>query len=337
MPALPTGPLRKLSPLALALLAAAGCAAPPSLPAGAAFLPTDSVFVLSMNLPTLTSTDLYRQLKESGGTVGLNRLNVVKFATAAGLDPFKDVKWLTFVGRKRGDNQIPIDELSAVASGFDGKKVLDYLKRSGLPSDPHAGIDIFPIVIVQDRCRFCVSVLDDTSAAFGDGETLKSMAETRAAGAAGLAGDESVRALLTRIDARAAVWGLVRGPNLAGALTEALAKIQTGVAASGPMAPVSEVAFFATAGENIVVAIEALAANHDDALRIADAIQGMGSVGQMALKQVKPEDSALLSSFRVAADGRAVRVSASVPQAKLVELASAATNSLFKGAFPGLN
>jgi len=36
-------------------------------------------------------------------------------------------------------------------------------------------------------------------------------------------------------------------------------------------------------------------------------------------------------------DGSAVRVSAAVPQSKLVELASAATTSLFKGAFPGLN
>src|SRR5882724_9124066 len=121
MPVPPARPFRKIIPLTLALLGAAGCAAPPPLPAGSTFLPKDAVFVLSLDIPTLTSTDLFRRLKESGGTVGVNRLNVVKFATAAGLDPFKDVKWLTFVGRKRSDDQIPIDELSAVATGFDGK------------------------------------------------------------------------------------------------------------------------------------------------------------------------------------------------------------------------
>lgn len=311
-----------------------GCALARPLPAGSTYLPKDTVFVLSLDLPTLTSTDLFKELKDSGGSVGANRINLLKFARAAGLDPFRDVKWLTFVGRKRGGTEIPIDELSAVASGFDGKKVYAFLKDSGLPSDPHEGMDIFPIVIVQDRCRFCIGVLDDMTAAFGDGETLRAMAEVRRAAGSGLAADETAAALLSRLDGRAAVWGLVRGENLTGTLTDLLARAQGGSTSSGALAPISEVSFFATAGENIVVAVEAMAGSPDDAMKIADVIQGAGSLGKLALKQAKPEASGLLASFRVQVDGRLIRASASVPQARLVELARTATGSLFNGAFP---
>jgi len=322
----------------VALLASilSGCAAGKPLPPGAAYLPRDSVFVLSLDLPTLTSSDLYKELKESGGRVGLNRINLLNFAKAAGLDPFKDVKWVTFVGRGRGDSAVPIDELSAVASGFDGKKVYDFLKGSGLPSNPHEGMDIFPIVIVQDRCRFCLGVLDDTTAAFGDGETLKAMADVRHAQGSGISSETSAAALLGRIDPRAAVWGLVRGKDLSSGLADLLARIQGGSKGTAGLAPISDLSFFVTPGENVVVAVDALAGSNEDALLMADVLQGAGSLGKLALKQAKPEESGLLSSFRVQVDGRLVRVSASVPQAKLVELARAAAGGLFNSAFPSI-
>jgi len=314
----------------------AGCATGKPLPSGAAYLPRDSVFVVSFDLPTLTATDLYKELKESGGAVGLNRINLIKFAKAAGLDPFRDVKWLTFVGRRRGESEIPINELSAVASGFDGKKVYGFLKGSGLPSDPYEGMDIFPIVIVKDHCRFCLGVLDDTTAAFGDGETLKAMADVRHAPDTGVASEAAATALLRRIDPRAAAWGLVRGKNLSEGLADLLARLQGASKGAGALAPISDVSFFAVPGENIVVAVDALAGSDEDALLIADVIQGAGSLGKLALKQAKPEQSALLSSFRVQVDGKLIRVSASVPQAKLVELARQVAGGLFDSVLPGV-
>jgi hypothetical protein len=329
--------MRILNRTAVAALATllASCAANRPLPPGATYLPADSVFVLSLNLPTLTSSDLYKELKDSGGAVGLNRINLLKFAKAAGLDPFKDVTWLTFVGR-RGETDVPIDQLSAVASGFDGRKVYDYLKGSGLPSDPHEGMDIFPIVIVQDRCRFCLGVLDDATAAFGDGETLKAMADVRHAASSGLASETTAASLLRTVDPKAAVWGMVRGKDLSSGLADLLARIQGGSKGPGALAPITDLSFFVMSGENVVVAVDALAGSNEDALLIADVIQGAGSLGKLALKQAKPEESGLLSSFRVQVDGKRVRVSASVPQAKLVELARTAAGGLFNAAFPAL-
>ncbi len=313
--------------LAPSLLA---CGPASRLPEGAAYLPPDSRFVLSLDIPTLASTDLYRTLMESGGAVGVNRTNLLKFAQAAGLDWTRDVKWLTFVGRGERDDGISVDQLSAVASGtFDGRRVHQSLKDSGLPAERHVGVDIFPVVIVEGRCRFCISVLDDATAAFGDGETLRSLAEVRGSPQASLARDAGARRLLARIDRRAAAWGLVRGRDLSAALAAMLARLQQGSGGAPPPAPVTDLSFFVTPGEKITVAVDALTGSPEDALLVADVLEGAGALGRLALRQARPEASGLLSSFRVEVDGRLVRASASVPQARLVELARSAAAGFF--------
>jgi hypothetical protein len=320
---------------ALALLMS-GCGLAAGLPDGAEFIPSDSAFVLALNLPALTATDLYKLLEERGGAVGLNRLNFFQFAKATGLDPLRDVRSLTFVGRGRGEEGPELDQLSAIVSGsFDGKKVYDFLKDSGLPFMTHADLDIFQIVIVEGRCRLCVAVLDDATATFGDGETLQAMAEARRDPAAAVTSDPTANRLLTRVDNRAAIWGLARGRRLAGSLGGFLQKMTEQQANLAAFTAIEDISFFVAAGESILVAADAVVGSEEDALLVADILKGAGAMGRMALKQARPEASRFLTSFKVQVDGFVVRASTSFPQSDLVDLADSAMSDMFPVPFQG--
>ncbi len=311
-------------------LASAACGIAAGLPAGAEYIPPDTAFVLAMNLEALASTDLYKELAQRGGAVGLNRLNFFQFAKATGLDPSRDVEWLTFVGRGQTEEGPPIDQLSALVRGsFDGKKVYDFLKDSGLPFETHAGLDIFQVVIVEDRCRLCVAVLDDATAAFGDGETLRSRGEAREGAAPGLTGDATAARILSRVDRNAAIWGLARGRQLAGALGGFLGKMAEQTKEISAFASIEDIAFFVTADETILLAADAMARNEEEALLIADILEGAGAMGKLALKQTGAEASRLLAGFDVQVDGELVRASTTFPQSALVEIAQSAMADMF--------
>ena len=320
-------PMRKLlRPAAAlaALLATSACGGAYRVPPEAGSLPADVGIVLSLDLPALASTDIYRELQERGGQVGLNRINFYKFAQAAGIDPVRDVRWLTLLGRRHAEEGPIVDELSAIASGtFDGKKMHDFLADSGMPRDVHEGMEIFSMVVVDGRCRFCIAVLDDTTAAFGDGDTLRACAEARRSPETSLARDPSARRLLARVDGRAAIWGLTRGPRLAGPLTDFLARLG-GSAPASAVGSVKDVSFFVVPGESIFAAVDALAGSDEDARLVADVLQGAGSLGRLAVKQAKPDAADLMSSFRVEVDGTLIRASASVSSARLLEMARSA-------------
>lgn len=314
---------RILTPLLIALTAA-GCALQSRLPRGAVYIPSDAAFVLSLDLPAIAATELYKELERQGGAVGLNRLNFFKFASMVGLDPLKDVRSLTFLGRTQEGAGPQIDELSAVVSGsFDGGKARQFLKESGIPFETHVGLDIYQVVIVEDRCRLCIAVLDDTTAAFGDGETLRAMAEGRRDAAMTLSADPTARRLLSRIDNRAAIWGLVRGKNFAEPFAKMLSDMAGGNPTAEAIGTVRDVSFFVAAERVITVAVDAVVKSAEDALLVADILEGAGAVGKLALKQAKPEASHLLATFKVQVDGELLRASTSFPEASLVELAQA--------------
>lgn len=318
--------------VAAAALAIAGCSFQARLPRGAVYLPADAAFVLSLDLQALASTDLYKELEQRGGAVALNRLNFLKFAQVAGIDPVKDVRWLTFSGRGASEIGPGIDELSAVVSGtFDGKRIDDFLKDSGLPFESHMDLDIYQVVMVEGRCRLCIAILDDTTAAFGDGETLRAMAEGRGNPDLSLPGDETARRLLSRVDTRAAIWGLVRGKDFAGPFADLMTRLAGGSATAEAIGTVRDVAFFVSAGRDVTVAVDALARSSEDALIVADILEGAGAIGKLALKQAKPEASQLLTTFRVQVDGELLRASTSFPQASLLELSRTFASDVLGG------
>lgn len=211
-----------------------------------------------------------------------------------------------------------LEEMSGLVMGtFDGRKVHDFLADSGLPKRQVGDIDIFEFLVIEDRCRFCLAVLDSSTAAFGDGETLAKIAQVKAGAAAGLAGEERAARLLRRIARGAEAWGIVRADDLRETLSDILRRVSADAGALGRLGPIHEASFSFDTAEPMRAVVEFTATSGEDAMLVADVLKGAESLGRLAIKEAKPEFSRLLSDMLIEADGAIVRVSTSIPHSDI--------------------
>ncbi|HKY32129.1 MAG TPA: hypothetical protein VJV23_06310 [Candidatus Polarisedimenticolia bacterium] len=293
---------------AAALTAACGVRKP--LPEGAELIPADTTFALSLDVQALTSSRLYEMYQDQA-ILGKNRLNFYKFAEATGLDPGKDVQRVIFLARA---GEGGLEEMSGVAIGtFDGRKVSDFLKDSGLPSHDVAGMPIYEILFLEGRCRFCVAVADASTALFGDGETLAKIAQVRAGRTAGLSSEERPGRLLRRMQRDPEAWGIIRAHDLKGPLQQALGRLDANTGGLAALGPLQELAFSFDTAEPMRVLVEMSASSEKDAMRMADVLKGGESLARLALEQTKPEMGRLLQDLVIEADTGLVRMAGSIP------------------------
>jgi hypothetical protein len=299
----------------LALMGLVACGLRKPLPEGAELIPADATFAVSLDVPSLLKSRLYALYKERESAFGLNRVNFYKFAQATGLDPSRDVQRLIFMATA---GEKGLQEMSGVAIGtFDGRKVLDYLKNTGLPSRQVEGMDIFEIIVLEGRCRFCVGVVDSSTAVFGDGETLEKIAKVRSGAMQGLSSQERAGRLLRRMGRDPEGWGIIRANDLKGRLQEILGGLNANASALGALGPIQEISFSFDDAEPMRVLLEVTAATDDDAMRIADILKGAESLGRLALKEARPELGGLMSDMMIEADTGIVRVAGSLPASEV--------------------
>ncbi|HEY3176859.1 MAG TPA: hypothetical protein VGK94_13975 [Candidatus Polarisedimenticolia bacterium] len=301
--------------VAMTAAIAAGCSSRSPIPEGAELIPSDATFAISVDLPAIQNSELYRKLQSDERFFGSNRLNFLKFAAATGLDPSKDIRRLLFMARA-GDEGL--EEMSGIVIGaFDGRKVHDFLADSGLPKRQVAGIDVFEFLVIEDRCRFCLAVLDSSTAAFGDGETLTKIAQVKGGTAPGLAGEERAARLLRRIARGSEAWGILRADDLRETLSGILKRVSADAGALARLGPIHEASFSFDTAEPMRAVIEFTATSSEDAMLVADVLKGAESLGRLAIKEAKPEFARLMSDMLIEADGGIVRVSTSIPQADI--------------------
>ncbi len=301
-----------LTAAVVALLScAASCASRGSLPAGAELIPHDVTFALSFDLQALMSSELYRRYGADERLLGMNRRNFYKFAEATGLDPSRDISRILFLART-GEGSL--EEMSALVTGtFDGGRVRDYLISTGLPRQTAGGMDIFELILVNGRCRFCLAVVDASTAAFGDGETLRKIAELRSGAAEGLAAQAGPARLLGRVGRHAEAWGFLQGEDLRGALTRVLGSVSADGSQISRLGPLREAAFSFDTAEPMRLVVEIAADTDEDALLVADVLKGAEAFGRLALKEARPELARLVSDLIIDADTGIVRVAGSIP------------------------
>jgi len=303
----------------MAAMMLAGCSARSSIPEGAELIPTDATFAISVDVPAIQSSELYKRYQSDERFFGSNRLNFLKFAEATGLNPSTDIKRLLFMARA-GD--AGLEEMSGVVTGtFDGRKVHDFLADSGLPRRQVGSIDIFEFLVIEDRCRFCLAVLDASTAAFGDGETLTKIAQVKAGTAPALAGEERAARLLRRIGRGSEAWGIVRTDDLKVALLEVLKRVSADSGALGKLEPIHEASFSFDTGEPMRVVVELTATTNEDAMLVADVLKGAEALGRLAIREARPELSNIMTGLLIEADAGIVRVSASIPRADVESVA----------------
>jgi len=305
--------------VSLAALPGTACGNRSPLPEGAEVIPADATFALSIDLKAILNSDLYRRLEGDERFFGRNRLNFYRFAEATGLDPGKDITRLLLVARAGSEG---LEEMSGLVIGsFDGRKVRDFLADSGLPSRKVGQTDIFEMVVINEKCLFCVAVVDAGTAAFGDGGTLAKIAQVKAGEAPGMADQEGPGRLLRRVGRSPEAWGIARTADFKKSITEMLSQVSVGGGALAALGPIQEIAFSFDTTEPLRLLLEMTASSHEDALRVADVLKGSESLGRLALKEARPELGVLLSDLLIEADTGIVRAVGTLPSSDL-ELAA---------------
>ena len=297
--------------LGAATLVSCGSGSP--IPEGAELIPADATFAVSVDIPAVFNSAIYKRYQSDERFFGSNRINFYKFAQATGLDPTKDITRLLLMARA-GD--AGIEEMSGIVVGtFNGRKVHDFLTESGLPSRKVAGIDIFEFLVIEDRCRFCLAVIDSSMAGFGDGETLAKIAQVRSGEIPALAGEERAGRLLRRIGRNTEAWGILRADDLRSAISGFMSRMSADTSALSKLGPIHEGAFSIDVAEPLRVVVELTTSTQQDAMLVADVIKGGEALGRLALKEAKPQMAHFLSDLLIEADTGVVRVAVSVPDA----------------------
>ena len=296
-------------------LCAMSCGLRAPLPEGAELIPGDATFAVSVDVPAILDSNLYKTLRSNESYFGQNRANFYRFAEATGLDPTKDIQRVLFLARASEDG---IAQMTGVVIGsFDGRKVHDYLAESGLPVRQVEGMDIFEMVVVSDRCVFCLAVVDSSTAAFGAEETLEAIAKIRGGKEKGLADEERAGRLLRRVGRHPEAWGILRAENLTSGLMGMFERITGDTSALDALGPIRDVSFSFDTAEPLRILIEMAADSENDALLVADVLKGAESVGRIALREARPEMGGLMSDIVIEADTGIVRLAGSVPSSDI--------------------
>jgi len=302
------------------------------LPEGAELIPADATFAISVDVKAILESRLYKMYEQNESVFGRNRLNFYRFAEATGLNPATDIKRLLFMARADDEG---LADMSGLAVGtFDGRKVHDYLVGSGLPSHKVEGMDIFEFIVIGDKCRFCLAVVDASTAAFGDGETLEKIARIHAGQAPNLAEQEGPGRLIRRVGRGAEAWGIVRAADFKDALTNGLKQLSADTSALSALGPIQEVAFSFDTEEPMRVLIEATTSTEQDALLVADVLKGAESMARLTLRETKPEVAMLMSDLQIGADTGVVRVAGSLPASDVETLTRLAGVPWLRGVAP---
>jgi hypothetical protein len=315
----------------LAALSAVACGGR-SLPEGVDLVPADATFAISLDVPAIMSSELYEALESSDGLFGRNRMNFYRFAEAAGLDPRTDIRRLIFLMRagKKG-----VEDMSAIVTGsFDGKKVHDYLTDSGLPVHQVSGTDIFEFIMINDECRFCMAVIDEHTAAFGDGQTLAKIAKVHEGSMPALSSDGTIGRLLSRLGRDPDVWAVLMTSDISGALADLMSRVSADAGGLKGLGPVRGAAFSFNATDPMRVLIELAADSEEDAMLVADILKGGEALGRLALRESRPELARIMSDLAIEADTELIRITGSVPSADIQTVTRLLGKSLMEGVSP---
>jgi hypothetical protein len=176
-----------------------------------------------------------------------------------------------------------------------------------------AGTDIFEFLVIEGRCRFCLAVMDAGTAAFGDGETLRKMAQVKAGTLPGMATVEGPARLLRRMGHGPEFWGLARADNFKQSLSEMLRNMSRDASALSALGPIHEVAFSFDSADPMRFVLELTASSDKDAMLVADVMKGLEAVGRLTLNQARPELGQLVRDLHIEADTGLVRASGTIP------------------------
>jgi hypothetical protein len=296
-----------LTVAALALLPCLGAAAAEPSGLQMAIVPADAVWVLHLDMEKLASSALFKMLTEAGGGPDIQQ-KAGEFFEKFKMDPFKDLKAVTVFGRGEAGEEPVV----AVSGNFDKAHLLGLLKADSSHKETPYGK--YTLYSWQDK-HFGVFVNDNLALITEKEEDIKSALDAVDGKAKNISSSPLVSRLQKEsanaiaVGAVADVAGLTGERKGAAASHEKpaiLAKMQSATGA------ISEI------GEKLSLKIEIVAASVQVAKDIEQAVRGM--IALVNLQFTDSDAQLLTQSINVKVDGERVRIDASYPTAKLMEI-----------------
>jgi hypothetical protein len=280
------------------------------LPAEGLALPSDTRFVVGMDVRRFAASPFYKKYGQARAAVRPEALRELQEKT--GVNPERDVDQVVIAG-SRGDGREA--GVVLVFGRFDRTRIGRLLETEGKGTTWKTvhGATVY-LFAEGRRGAGALAFLDDHAVVLGSQASVVSVLASRASGSQSLRGNAALVALLERVRPGATLW-MVGDQTLLANIPKAIPA--PGAPGSGGSALVSLPplkSLVVTAELDPAIAFDATgeAADEAAAKSLADVVRGFVALVQIQASQ-KPELSALASAVSVTTEATKVRVSGRFP------------------------
>lgn len=273
-----------------------GAASAGRLPDALSSIPPDYEFLFGANVPKLADSPAFAKLRQSPQA----GKEYAAFIEKTGIDPARDISYLVGAGRSlqagRGEGLV-------IASGtFDRDAVLDYVRARSAPVEIEYGGST--VMMIPDpksgALENGIVFLHEDQIAAGDLDSLKAALDLRGRAGQSILSSPTMAALIRDVNPDDMLW-------FAGDASGLLAKAPKSVPLNPNASNIASVTGALNIAEAVTGRLTATTLDADSAVKLADALRGLISFGQLAAQR-NPELKALLGGIAVTQDAARVSV-----------------------------
>jgi hypothetical protein len=260
------------------------------LPEALKYLPTDSQVVFGMNVEKFVNSPIFLKFQQQHGQeIGTD---LQEFISKTGVDPTRDLSYILAAGRSvEGHKGSGV----AIALGrFNTDAIISFIKAKAVPIElDYAGIHVLMIPEKDgSKLEKGVAFLKNSEIALGDLDSLKAVIDVISGTAKGVALNPVLGPLLDTMNPKEMFW-------FAGDAASILSKAPTNTPFGGSVSAIQNVVGTLNLDEAVVGKITATAKDADSAKKLADVVNGLKALGQLAAGDQNPDLIALLNGVTI--------------------------------------
>jgi hypothetical protein len=289
-------------------------AAMSGLPEALNYLPADSQVIFGMNVQKFVSSPIFLKFQQQHGQeIGSD---LQEFISKTGVDPTRDISYILAAGRsvqgQKGSGVV-------IALGrFNTDAITSFIKTKAVPIElDYAGVHVMMIPEGDgSKLEKGVAFLKSSEIALGDLDSLKAVIDVVSGKVKGVASNPVLAPLLSLMNPNEMFW-------FAGDAASVLSKAPTNTPFGGSVSAIQNIVGTLNLDEAIVGRITATAKDPDSAKKLADVVNGLKALGQLAAGDQNPDLVALLNGVTISQSGSQVGLSLNFPYDLLERLQQA--------------
>ncbi len=272
------------------------------------FLPSDSIFVASVDVARLRQAPLYRSLDAEPE-------QLKTFLLRLGIDPERDLDEVVFAFRSAGVD--PGEWLVVLRGRFDRDRIEKGMEdpAARMSVEPYRGRNIYSLVRVPEIGDVSFSVADAGLLVLGRSDAVRRVLDVKGKAAPSLEKNEAMKDLVADLDRKAQAWAVLNGRDLARLVERRRKSLPDEVPDSAlrNLRAVVGIRLSAVVAEDLAVSLEMDGATEKGAGNLADAVRGILAFAKLGTQGRDPEAAALVETITVARSGAGVQVRMGLP------------------------